>query len=289
MSSPEKKGAAEISPDLAATTSSTTPAITESQPNKNTSRTGDLQDDPNFDVISLILPEAFRELHPGEDESFPCPTARQVVGMPLRYFVGANDEERETNRERCAWGLYYEEDITPAEWWANWQAEQKAEGERNSAWWAENAKWNREIFAELERTRLERFARLAGKHATETDLDALLDYVDTAWLAACEEPWQDRTSYFCWTIITISEMTRLLARILHERAETPGDEAIAFIMDNGLRDPRAAIAVERVWRAHLLALQEAPIVETVTAFQIEFYTKLADALCTAGLMKVRTS
>jgi hypothetical protein len=287
MSGPEEKGAAQIPPDLAATTSSTAPAITESQLNKNTLRTRGLQNEPDFDPVSLILPKAFQEMYPNETETFPCPTVQQVADMPLRFFVGDDDVDREANRERCAWGLFYEEDITPAEWWGRWQAEQKAEAERIAVCWAENTEWNRKVFAELERTRTERLilselermrperlAAIVASQSKEKNLDVLLDLFDTAWIVAREGPINDQKMYFVWRIRTMTAMAKALATLLSDRGETCADESLIFVVDGGLeKSARAVVTADRGMKAFILAEPEAAP-ETIVESAVRFFSQL---------------
>lgn len=67
------------------------------------------QGDEFFDVISLILPSAFSEMHPDLFDVFPTPSWREVQRMPLRFFVGSDSGERRANRKRCALALLAEE------------------------------------------------------------------------------------------------------------------------------------------------------------------------------------
>lgn len=147
---------------------------------------------------------------------------------------------------------------------------------RAGEWGAENLRWNREIFAELELTKAERIA-----------LVELADLVGEAWHLIREETWEDRATYFRWIISWAADLAKLLAIMLLDRGETPVDEAIAYIKDGDFRkNSHAAIILEREWKAYLLT-SPAPTAENVIASLMDFYSNLTGALRSAGILKAR--
>jgi hypothetical protein len=95
---------------------------------------------------------------------------------------------------------------------------------------------------------------------------------------------EDRTSHFRALIKDVTEMTTLLARLLHDRGETPADPAIIFVQNGGLvKTPRSVLVAERTWRAHLSALSAAPTAETIVSESINFYSELGKSFTAAEI------